>query len=77
MTHGFSDQSGKPIKTTKLKDRVINYDTRTDEITVEYEDEFRSYDVDDREVKITRYGEPIKLDGIVYPNWEDLRGELE
>lgn len=77
MTHGFSDQSGKPVKTTNIDGREVRYDTRKDEITLEYGDETLRYQTDGREVKIPRYGDPVKLDGQEYPSWEKLRGELK
>lgn len=77
MTHGFSDQSGKPVKTTRIDGREIRYDTRKDEIAAEYGDETVRYQVEDRDVDIPRYGAPVILDGEEFPDWDELRGELE
>lgn len=77
MTHGRSDQSGKPVKTTRIDGRNISYDTRTGEFTVEYREDSMTYETEDREVNIPRYGSPVNLDGQEFSSWEALRGELE
>lgn len=77
MTHGFSSQAGKPVKITIVDEKEVKYDSRTGEITVEYEDGIETYDVENRGVEIPRYGDPLELDGESYSTWEELKGELE
>ncbi len=76
MTHGYADQSGKPIKTTLMNGRTIDYSTRNEELQIKYNGVSENYSVEEYEVRIPVKGGPVILDGKVFDEWSDIRGEL-
>lgn len=76
MTHGYADQSGKPIKTTLIDGRTIDYNTRTEELEIRYDEISEKWSVKDYEVQIPFKGGPVLLDGKEFNEWSEIRGEL-
>lgn len=77
MTHGYRDQSGKPIKSTLIDGRIIEYDTRNEELKSVYDGLSDNYDVEDFEIDIPLKGGPVLLNGKAFEEWSDIRDELK
>lgn len=77
MSHGYSDQSGNPVKSTLLNRKLIEYDSRIEKLEFGENEDSEVYDVNNYDVRIPIRGGPVIIDGESFENWSDIRGELE